>query len=355
MFDPYCIAAPFIRLLNPETAHSLVISVLQAGLVPRPSAFESPILKQNVWGRTFTNPVGLSAGFDKNAQAIDPMLAQGFGFVEVGSVTPRSQAGNARPRLFRLPSDNAVINRLGFNNDGMEEVAKRLEARKRKGIIGVNLGKNKDTKDAISDYRAGMLKLAPLADYLVINVSSPNTPGLRSLQGRKPLQALLEAVLLARSEVVPENPPPLLLKIAPDLSDEDKSDIAEVSLAMGIDGLIATNTTIERLQSLNDVNARESGGLSGQPLLEPSTRVLSEMYKLTEGKITLIGVGGIASGKDAYAKIRAGATLVQFYSAMVFYGPARVQMIKHDLAELLAADGFSSISQAIGIDHFRKQ
>jgi dihydroorotate dehydrogenase len=351
MFDPYCIAGPLIRLLNPEMAHDLVIGALQAGLVPNPTAFESPLLKQSVWGRTFTNPVGLAAGFDKNAQAVGPMLAQGFGFVEVGSVTPRAQAGNARPRMFRLPADNAVINRLGFNNDGMEQVASRLEARTRKGIVGVNLGKNKNTEDAISDYREGMLKLAPLADYVVINVSSPNTPGLRGLQSREPLQALLEAVLQARWEVAPESPPPLLLKIAPDLGDEGKSDIAQISLAMGIDGLIATNTTIERPQGLNDANARESGGLSGQPLLEPSTRVLSEMYKLTAGKIPLIGVGGIASGADAYAKIRAGATLVQFYSAMVFHGPARVQMIKRDLAKLLAADGFSSVSQAIGADH----
>jgi dihydroorotate dehydrogenase len=351
MIDPYCIAGPFIRFLNPETAHDLVIGALRAGLVPSPKSFESSLLKQSVWGLPFPNPVGLAAGFDKNAQTIDPMLAQGFGFVEVGSVTPQAQVGNARPRLFRLPSDNAVINRLGFNNDGMDKVASRLEARARKGIVGVNLGKNKETKDAISDYREGMLRLAPLADYIVINVSSPNTPGLRSLQRREPLLTLLKSVLQARSEVAPKNPPPLLLKIAPDLCEEDKLDIAQVSLQTGIDGLIATNTTIERSKGLIDINAQESGGLSGQPLLEPSTRVLSEMYKLTAGKIPLIGVGGVASGADAYAKIKAGATLVQFYSAMVFYGPARVQMIKRDLATLLTADGFSSISEAIGSDH----
>jgi dihydroorotate dehydrogenase len=351
MIDPYCLAGPFIRLLDPETLHGLAIRALQSGLVPRPTTFESQALEQSVWGLPFTNPVGLAAGFDKNAQVVDFMLKQGFGFVEIGSVTPRPQAGNPRPRLFRLPGDKAVINRMGLNNDGMEAVASRLEARARKGIVGVNLGKNKDTEDAISDYREGMLRLAPLADYLVINVSSPNTPGMRALQGREPLQALLEAVLQARREVAAENPPPLLLKIAPDLGDEDKSDIAQVALATGIDGMIATNTTIERPQSLSDANTRESGGLSGQPLLEPSTRVLSEMYKLTAGKIPLIGVGGIASGADAYAKIRAGATLVQFYSAMVYHGPARVQIIKRDLAGLLAADGFSCVSQAIGADH----
>ena len=351
MVDPYCIAGPFIRFLNPEMAHDLVIGALRAGLVPSPKSFESSLLKQSVWGRLFSNPVGLAAGFDKNAQVIDPMLAQGFGFVEVGSVTPQAQAGNARPRLFRLPSDNAVINRLGFNNDGMNKVASRLEARVSQGIVGVNLGKNRNTKDAISDYREGMLRLAPLADYLVINVSSPNTPGLRSLQRRASLQILLETVLQARLEVTPKNPPPLLLKIAPDLNEEDKLDIAQISMMTGIDGLIATNTTTERPQSLIDKNAQESGGLSGKPLLEPSTRVLSEMYKLTSGKIPLIGVGGVANGADAYAKIKAGATLVQFYSAMVFHGPARVQMIKSELAALLVADGFSSISEAIGSDH----
>ena len=351
MIDPYCIAGPFIRFLNPEMAHDLVIGALRSGLVPSSKSFESSLLKQSVWGRPFPNPVGLAAGFDKNAQAIDPMLAQGFGFVEVGSVTPKAQAGNARPRLFRLPNDNAVINRLGFNNDGMNKVASRLEARARKGIVGVNLGKNKETKDSISDYQKGMLRLAPLADYIVINVSSPNTPGLRRLQRRESLQTLLESVLQARWEVASENPPPLLLKIAPDLGQEDMLDIAQVSLMTGIDGLIATNTTIERPQGLIDKNVRESGGLSGQPLLEPSTRILFEMYKLTAGKIPLIGVGGVASGADAYAKIKAGATLVQFYSAMVFHGPARVQMIKRELAALLVEDGFSSISEAIGSDH----
>lgn len=351
MFNTYPVISPIIRLLKPEAAHELVIRALQVGLVPTTAAFESPLLKQNVWGRFFSNPVGLAAGFDKNARAVDPMLAQGFGFVEVGSVTPRAQFGNSRPRLFRLPRDKAVINRLGFNNDGMEIVASRLETRARKGIVGINLGKNKETKNAISDYREGILKLAPLADYLVVNVSSPNTPGLRGLQRRDPLKHLLESVLQARWEAIPKNPPPLLLKIAPDLDDEDKLSVAEISLVTGIDGLIATNTTTNRPQGLVDRNAKESGGLSGQPLFEPSTRVLSDMYKLTAGKIPLIGVGGVASGADAYAKIKAGATLVQLYSAMVFYGPARVQIIKRDLAKFLAADGFTSISQAIGSDH----
>ena len=351
MFDPYSLVKPLIGLLNPETAHDIVIGTLRTGLVPSPEMFESPLLKQTVWGRSFLNPVGLAAGFDKNAQVVNPMLEQGFGFVEVGTVTPQPQIGNARPRLFRLSKDKAIINRLGFNNNGMEDIACRLEASSRKGIVGVNLGKNKDTRDAIGDYRKGVLRFSQMADYLAINVSSPNTMGLRSLQRKEVLLDLLEAVLQARSEVTPKSPPPLLLKIAPDLSDKDRSDIAEVALKTGIDGIIATNTTIERPRSLLDANAKQSGGLSGQPLLDPSTHVLSEMYKLTAGKIPLIGVGGVSSGADAYAKIRAGATLIQLYSAMVFHGPAYVQLIKRDLARHLAADGFSTISQAIGSDH----
>ncbi|MBL6933111.1 MAG: quinone-dependent dihydroorotate dehydrogenase, partial [Rhodospirillales bacterium] len=342
---------PLIRFLDPETAHGLAIKGLRAGLVPAARAFEDPGLEQTVWGRTFANPVGLAAGFDKNAEVTDAMLEQGFGFVEIGSVTPLAQPGNPRPRLFRLVADGAVINRMGFNNEGMEAVATRLEKRTRRGIVGVNLGKNKLSEDAIEDYRKGIFRLARFADYLVINVSSPNTPGLRALQGREPLQELLEAVLNARAESLPDAPPPLLLKIAPDLTDEDKTDIAEVALATGIDGLIATNTTIERPESLGDSNAAETGGLSGKPLLEPSTRVLSEMYRRTGGKIPLVGVGGIASGADAYAKIRAGATLIQFYSAMVYHGPGLVNDIKRELAGLVRADGYSSISEAIGADH----
>jgi len=351
MIDLYRLAAPFIKMLDPEAAHGLAIKALRLGLVPTPAAFADPVLEQSLWGRTFANPVGLAAGFDKNAEVADAMLDQGFGFVEIGSVTPRPQPGNPRPRLFRLAADGAVINRMGFNNDGMEAVAARLQMRPRSGILGVNLGKNKDSLAANEDYRLGIGKFAALADYLVINVSSPNTPGLRALQGREPLQDLLEVVLAARALAVPENPPPLLLKIAPDLSDRDKADIADVAVATGIDGLIATNTTIARPEGLEDGNASEAGGLSGRPLFEPSTRVLGQMYQLTAGKIPLIGVGGIASGADAYAKIRAGASLVQFYSAMVYHGPGLVQTIKADLAGLIKADGFSSISQAIGADH----
>ncbi|MBC8267884.1 MAG: quinone-dependent dihydroorotate dehydrogenase [Rhodospirillaceae bacterium] len=354
MIDLYRLAWPFIRLLDPETAHGLAIKALRRGLVAAQPSLKDPVLEQTLWGRAFANPVGLAAGFDKNADVIDAMLAQGFGFVEIGSVTPRPQPGNPRPRLFRLPAHEAIINRMGFNNDGLDVVAGRLEKRVRSGILGVNLGKNKDSTDANADYVQGIARLAGFADYLVVNVSSPNTPGLRALQGREPLQALLEAALQARSRAVSENPPPLLLKIAPDLTDEDKSDIAEVALATGIDGLIATNTTIDRPQDLTHENASQSGGLSGRPLFEPSTRVLGQMYQLTGGRIPLIGVGGISSGADAYAKIRAGASLVQFYSAMVYHGPGRVQAIKRELAGLIKADGFTSITQAIGADQNKR-
>lgn len=349
--DLYGLAKPFIHLMDPETAHGLALKALKAGVVPGSDDTDDPVLAQIVWGQRFGNPVGLAAGFDKNAEVADAMISLGFGFAEIGSVTPRPQSGNPRPRLFRLTADQAVINRMGFNNDGMEAVAARLDRRTGKGIVGVNLGKNKETEDAAEDYRKGILRLACYADYLVINVSSPNTPGLRALQGKEPLRELLVAATAARVEAMPENPPPLLLKIAPDLTDEDKSDIAEVALEVGIDGLIATNTTIDRPPSLMDPRKAETGGLSGRPVFEPSTRVLGEMYRLTAGKLPLIGVGGIASGADAYAKIRAGATLVQFYSAMVYSGPGLVGEIKRDLAAGLKADGFSSVAEAVGIDH----
>lgn len=338
-----------LRKLPPETAHRLTIRALAAGLGPRDRGPEDPILESSVWGRRFPNPVGIAAGFDKNAEAYRALLRLGFGFAEIGSVTPRPQAGNPKPRLFRLTEDRAVINRMGFNNDGIDAVARRLSNRGHlPGPLGVNLGKNKDSADAAADYVRGVQALARYADYLVINVSSPNTPGLRALQGREPLTALIEAVKAARAEACPTAPPPLLVKIAPDLQPEDKTDIAAVALASGIDGLIVTNTTLARPASLRGADRGEAGGLSGAPLFEPSTRLLAEMYRLTQGRLPLVGVGGVASGSDAYAKIRAGASLVQLYSALVFEGPGLVQRIKRELAQCLRRDGFSSLSQAVG-------
>jgi dihydroorotate dehydrogenase len=345
-------ASRLLRLLPPETAHRLSLRLL--AWAPRAlvgtSRPDDPILASRAFGLDFPNPVGLAAGYDKNAEAFGPAMRLGFGFVEIGSVTPRPQAGNPQPRLFRLTEDRAVINRMGFNNDGLAAVAARLARRKAGGIIGANLGKNKDSADAAADYAAGVRALGPHADYLVINVSSPNTPGLRALQGRKPLAALIAAVREARGAARP----PLLLKIAPDLTEADKQDIAEVALASGLDGLIVSNTTIARPADLRGAAKAETGGLSGRPLFAPSTAVLSDMYRLTGGKLPLIGVGGIGSAADAYAKIRAGASLLQIYTALVYEGPGLVERIKQGLAAKLRADGFTSIAQAVGADHRAK-
>lgn len=350
--DPYRLAWPLIRLMDPERAHGLALAGLKRGVVPRADRVVDPVLETEAFGLRFPNPVGLAAGFDKDATVPDAMLGHGFGFVEVGSITPQPQPGNPKPRLFRLAADRAVINRMGFNNNGMLAAARRLAARKDKGqggIVGVNLGKNKTTEDALSDYVKGVAQLGEFAAYLVVNVSSPNTPGLRALQGREPLMELLVGVMAARDAL--SNKAPLLLKVAPDLTDEDKADIAHVALATGIDGLITTNTTIERPASLRDPQQGEAGGLSGAPLLEPSTAVLSDFYKLTEGTLPLIGVGGIASGWDAYRKIRAGASLVQLYSAMVYEGPGLASRVARDLAMHLRRGGFPSVAAAVGADH----
>ncbi|WP_188261003.1 quinone-dependent dihydroorotate dehydrogenase [Azospirillum tabaci] len=356
MIDLFPIVGPVLRSFDPETAHGLTIKALSSGLMPPVREKDDPILRTTVMGLDFANPVGLAAGFDKNAEVVDAMLRLGFGFVEAGSVTPRPQPGNPKPRLFRAPEQGAVINRLGFNNEGLEPFAQRLErrlsgARKATGIVGANLGKNKDTVEAADDYVLGVTRVASLVDYLVVNVSSPNTPGLRTLQGRDPLRTLLGRVLDARTACKLAKAPPVLLKIAPDLTDEDKADIAAVVLESGIDGLIVSNTTIARPAEIPEPLRAETGGLSGKPLFAPSTAVLREMYRLTGGKVPLVGVGGIASGADAYAKIRAGASLVQFYSALVYAGPALVLAIRRDLAALLRRDGFASLSDAVGADH----
>jgi dihydroorotate dehydrogenase len=348
----YSLLWPFISRIDPETAHGLAIAALKRGLVPGCRPPPNSRLRQRIWGLDFDNPVGLAAGFDKNAEVAGAMLSQGFGFVEVGTVTPKSQPGNAKPRLFRLARDRAVINRLGFNGGGLEVVLNNLAPRQqRAGPVGVNLGKNKTSDDAVADYVAGVRAFADQADYLVVNVSSPNTPGLRALQGRDQLAQLLDAVLVARAEAVPDNPPPLLLKVAPDLTEDDKRDIAEVALEKNIDGLIATNTTIDRPPGLQGRDRVEEGGLSGAPLFAPSTRVLSDFYALTEGRVLLVGVGGVSSGADAYAKIRAGASLVQLYTALVYEGPGLIRRINRDLAALLERDGFANVSDAVGADH----
>ena len=352
MFDYYRIAGPLVRLLSAEAAHGLSVAILKTGLVPPQPRGDDPALMITLWGRDFPNPIGLAAGFDKNAEVPDALLAQGFGFVEVGTVTPRPQSGNPKPRLFRLLEDKAVINRMGFNNKGMDVVAGRLARRRHTGLVGTNLGMNRDTEDAASDYERGVRVLGPLSDYLVINVSSPNTPGLRALQGRAPLADLVRRARQALLSLPVA--PPLLLKIAPDLTDEDKQVIAEVALASGLDGLIVGNTTITRPATLRSGHRAEVGGLSGSPLFELSTRTLRDMHRLTGGRMPLIGVGGIGSGADAYAKICAGASLVQLYTALVFQGTALVTRIKRELVELMRRDGFGALSQAVGADRRKR-
>ena len=342
------IALPLLRQLPPETAHWATLWALKAGVAPRRAEDDPPCLAITLWGRNFPNPVGLAAGFDKNAEVPDAMLRFGFGFVETGTVTPRPQPGNPRPRLFRLVEDAALINRLGFNNEGLAAAVSRLQARRRGGIVGANIGKNRDSADDVADYVQGVIALAPLVDYLVINVSSPNTPGLRELQRKSAVTTLIERLLAARASVSRDASPPLLLKIAPDLTPSERVDLAQAALSTGIDGLIVANTTVARPPSLRSRHAHEPGGLSGKPLLAASTRLVAEMYRHTGGKLPIIGVGGIASGADAYDKIRAGASLIQLYTALVYHGPGLVARIKRDLAALLVRDGFATLAEAVG-------
>ena len=348
MIDLYPVVGPLLRRLEPERAHALTIAALKRGLVPRPPVPADPILRTRVWGLDFPNPVGLAPGFDKHAEVPDAVLALGFGFVEIGGVTPRPQPGNPRPRLFRLGEDEAVINRLGFNSEGLAVVQDRLATRPRRGIVGANLGKNKDSTDGADDFVQGAKALWAHVDYLVVNVSSPNTPGLRALQSKAQLADIVQRV---RAVLAPhQKAPPLLLKIAPDVTPEDRRDIADVALSGGIAGLIVANTTVARPATLKSPHAKEAGGLSGRPLFEMTTAMLKEMYALTRGALPLIGSGGISSGSDAYAKICAGASLVQLYSALVFRGPHLIADICRDLAALLRKDGFKSVAEAVGAD-----
>ncbi|XP_044261992.1 dihydroorotate dehydrogenase (quinone), mitochondrial isoform X2 [Tribolium madens] len=343
-----------IHLLEPEQAHRLGILVSKYRLVPKTSYIDPDSLKITLFGKEFKNPIGIAAGFDKHAEAVMGLRDIGFGFIEVGSVTPEPQSGNDKPRLFRLSEDFAVINRYGFNSDGHQTVLQRLvnlrQAKKCDSIIGVNLGKNKTSTDAINDYVIGIKKLGPVADYLVINVSSPNTPGLRTMQDKNVLKSLLKSAKDTRDSLPDGSRPPLLLKLAPDLSYSELKDIANVvrQKETKIDGLIICNTTIERPQFLHNDNRTETGGLSGKPLKDSSTKLIAEMYKLTRGEIPIIGVGGVFTGRDAYEKITAGASVVQLYTSLVYEGPPVVAKIKRELAQLLADDGYMSISEAVG-------
>lgn len=358
MTEFYRLIRPLVFACPPEAAHNLTIRALKRGLWPGSGRSAPPpvdkCLKVDLWGLSFPGPVGLAAGFDKDGEVPDRMLALGFAFAEVGTVTPRPQPGNAKPRLFRLAADRAVINRFGFNNRGLEAMAARLAARAgRPGIVGANVGANKDSADPVADYVAGIRRLYSLADYFTVNVSSPNTPGLRDLQHRDALDRLLGAVMAARGEAHGEKstrPTPILLKIAPDLDEEGAAAVAEVALAHNVDGMIVSNTTIARPPGLRSPHRTEAGGLSGAPLFGASTGLLARMYRLTGGKMPLVGVGGVASAADAYAKIRAGASLVQVYSAMVYEGPGLAARITAELPAFLKRDGYAHINEAVGAD-----
>lgn len=352
-------------MIDPEDAHRLAILALAWGIHPRDTSSRDPILSQNVWGLRFDNPIGIAAGFDKHAEAIDGLQKIGFGYVEVGSVTPIAQPGNPRPRVFRLPLDEAVINRYGFNSDGMVAVASRLAARtlalaqqgsyglfRRQHVdipVGINLGKNREQTDDAADFVAGISQLGPHCNYIVVNVSSPNTPGLRDLQGAVRLKSLLVRVTAARDQLSGRRLP-VLVKIAPDVSSEHLADMAQVLLEAKIDGIIVSNSTMTRPSHLVEPCKSEIGGLSGKPLRDMSTQALREMYRLTGGAVPIIGVGGIASARDAYEKIRSGASLVQLYTSLAYVGVSLLPDIKTDLAAMLRADGFENISQAVGFD-----
>lgn len=338
---------PFLRMLDPEAAHNLALSALANGLGGRDRSVPSPRLAVQALGLTFANPIGIAAGFDKNARAIRPLARLGFGFVEAGTVTPRPQIGNIRPRLFRLSEDRAVINRMGFNNDGIDATLPRLAAAYRAaGVpIGANLGINKDGADPERDYPALVAAVAPHCDYIVINVSSPNTPGLRDLQGEARLRAILQAITAAVT-----TRPKLLVKVAPDLSEDGLLSVVETAIQEGVNGLIVSNTTIRRPPGLRSPNAHQAGGLSGAPLKPFAQHMLLTAARAAKGRLTLIGVGGIATGEDALARIRAGASLVQIYSEFAYAGPALIPRLKRQLLAAMDQQGFATIADAIGVD-----
>jgi dihydroorotate dehydrogenase len=341
------IGLALLHRLDPEQAHAASLLALRLGLAPAPGPFTTERLATRVAGLSLPNPVGLAAGYDKNGEALAPLMRAGFGFLEVGAATPLPQPGNARPRLFRLTEDRAAINRFGFNNDGMEAIAARLGRRPAGIPVGLNLGANKTSADRAADFARVLAACGAHADFVTVNVSSPNTEKLRDLQGKAALAALLAGVMEARAAL--PQPIPVFLKIAPDLTEAELAEIAEVALATGLSGIIATNTTLSR-EGLTSRFATEAGGLSGAPLFERSTRILARLSQLTAGRLPLIGVGGIATADQAYAKIRAGASAVQIYTAMVYGGIGLATEIAAGLDRLLARDGFASVADAVGTD-----
>ena len=342
-----------LRLLPPEISHQITINLLKTKLFSnRKKNEEFVALKQTILGIDFINPVGLAAGFDKNAEVIKPMFSYGFGFIEVGTITPKPQKGNQKPRIFRLHEDEAVINHLGFNNEGSDKVLKNLksfyETNNLGGIVGINIGKNKSTQNDIDDYIYCIEKLGEYGNYITINISSPNTPGLRDLQLRGRIESLVKKIQIKQNEIKSLSDKPIFIKISPDLNDEQLRDIALMSLANNIKGLIISNSTIKRPNSLTSIYKDEVGGLSGRPIYLDSTIILKKMYSLTNGQIPLIGVGGISNGHECYEKIKAGASLVQLYTALIYQGPKLVNNIIKELNSLILTDGYKNISEVIG-------
>ncbi len=336
-----------LRRIDPERAHGLALAALRAGLGPRGGPVTSARLRVDLAGLALPNPLGLAAGFDKNAVAVAPLLGVGFGFVEVGAATPKPQPGNPKPRLFRLAEDGAAINRFGFNNDGVAAIADRLARPRPPGVVGLNLGANKTSSDRAADFAEVLAAAGGVVDFATVNVSSPNTERLRDLQGAAALDALLAGVMAANDDLA--RPLPIFLKIAPDLGDGDLAEVAAVALEHGVSAIVATNTTLAR-EGLASPLRGEPGGLSGQPLFLRSTQVLARLAQLTEGRLPLIGVGGIASAEQAYAKIRAGATALQLYTGLVYRGTRLVREILSGLEALLAADGYETLADAVGVD-----
>ena len=348
MFD---IPIKILKFLPPELAHSFSIQALKY-LNLKFDNINDPILSQHILGLDFPNPIGLAAGFDKNAEVISSMFSLGFGFIEVGTITPLPQNGNPKPRVFRLEEDKGIINSLGFNNKGILKAKKNLiklkSSSNKNRIVGVNLGINKNSTDTIKDYLFGMESFSNLANYITINISSPNTVGLRDLQLRGKIENLIKQVVIKREKIDSLTKIPIFIKISPDLNDDQLRDIALISLANNIDGLIITNTTINRPNNLLSKNKNFKGGLSGKPLFQASNKILKKMYNLTNGQIILIGVGGISSGSDCYEKIKSGASLIQLYSALTFSGPSLISKIKKELVDLIKTDGYKNISDLIG-------
>jgi len=348
LFD---IPIKILKFLPPELAHSFSIQALKY-LNLKYDNINDPILSQHILGLDFPNPIGLAAGFDKNAEVISSMFSLGFGFIEVGTITPLPQNGNPKPRVFRLEEDKGIINSLGFNNKGILKAKKNLikfkSSSNKNRIVGVNLGINKNSTDSINDYLFGIESFCNLANYITINISSPNTVGLRDLQLRGKIENLIKQVVLKREKIDSLTKIPIFIKISPDLNDDQLRDIALISLANNIDGLIITNTTINRPNNLLSKNKNFKGGLSGKPLFQASNKILKKMYNLTNGQIILIGVGGISSGSDCYEKIKSGASLIQLYSALTFSGPSLISKIKKELVDLIKTDGYKNITDLIG-------